>query len=227
MNLTGNLQRLTCLCILFWLVGYTAPGHTVQAPENWQSWHHGELFSVAYQKRADQPLKIRVTGQWPGISAKSVINLLNDIDSVPLWVKHVSTVAILSRPAPNQTRVLTHFDLPWPLRKRDMLTHACLLHVSKASYLLKIRSVAEPAPAPGVIRIEPVTVQWRLTERDNAVEIDYQISADLQGGVPQWFVDKVALRNTRASFNALHDLLQARVASPQPWALIPGNTCPF
>ncbi|RZM78510.1 hypothetical protein C3B51_14205 [Pseudoalteromonas rubra] len=224
MNLTGNLQRLTCL---LWLAGFSAPGYAAQAPQQWQPWHHSDLFSVAYQKRADQPLRIRVTGQWPGISAKSVINLLNDVDSVPLWVKHVSTVTILSRPALNQTRVLTHFDLPWPLRKRDMLTHACLLQESTTSYLLKIRSIAEPAPAPGVIRIEPVTVQWRLTERDNAVEIDYQISADLQGGAPQWFVDKVALRNTRASFNALHELLQTQGVRAQPWALIPGNTCPF
>ncbi|MCG7533888.1 START domain-containing protein [Pseudoalteromonas sp. OOF1S-7] len=213
--------------MLLWLVGYAAPGHSKQTPERWQPWHHSALFSVAYQKRAAHPLKIRVTGKWRGVSAKSVINLLNDTERVPLWVKHVSSVTILSRPAPNQTRVLTHFDLPWPLSKRDMITHACLLQVSTTSYVLKIRSVAAHPSEPSVIRIEPVTVQWSLTERDNAVEIDYRISADIQGDAPQWFTDKVALRNMRASFKALHELLQAYPANTQPWAMTPGNTCPF
>ncbi|KNC66964.1 hypothetical protein AC626_13760 [Pseudoalteromonas rubra] len=76
-------------------------------------------------------------------------------------------------------------------------------------------------------RIQPVIVQWVLTEQDNAVEIDYQISADIQGDAPQWFVDKVALRNTRMSFNALHALLQAPIHNAEAWAITPANTCPF
>ncbi|TMP31073.1 START domain-containing protein [Pseudoalteromonas rubra] len=227
MNLTGDKSGLACLCVLLWLAAYAMPGHSKQTPELWQPWYHSALLSITYHKPSEQPLKIRVTGRWPGISAKSVINLLSDTESVPLWVKHVSTVAILSRPAANQTRVLTHFDLPWPLRKRDMVTHACLLQLSEESYILKIRSVTEYPAEPGVIRIQPVMVQWLLTEQDNAVYIDYQISADIQGKAPQWFTDKVALRNTRASFNTLYALLQARPDSKESWALTPGNTCPF
>ncbi|MCO7186875.1 START domain-containing protein [Pseudoalteromonas sp. XMcav2-N-2] len=227
MNPTGDKQGLACLCLLLWLVVYAMPGHSTQTSERWQPWHQSELLSITYHKPFDQPLKIRVTGRWPGISAKSVVNLLNDTERVPLWVKHVSTVTILSRPAANQTRVLTQFDLPWPFRTRDMVTHACLLQLSKESYVLKIRSVSDYPTEQGVIRIQPVMVQWVLTEQDNAVYIDYHISADIQGEAPQWFTDKVALRNTRASFNALYNLLKTHPDSMEPWALTPGNTCPF
>ncbi|KAF7786813.1 hypothetical protein PRUB_a1480 [Pseudoalteromonas rubra] len=227
MNPTGNTCRLACPGILLWLVCFAASGHSAQSQISWQPWHHSSLFSISYQKLPDQPMRIRVTGKWPGVSAKSVINLLHDTTRVSQWVKHVSAVTILSRPAPSQALVLTHFDLPWPLRKRDMVTHACLLQKSPASYELKIRSVAEYPSEPGMIRIEPVIVQWVLTERDNAVEIDYQISADIQGDAPQWFVDKVALRNTRISFNALHALLPVRMHNAEGWAITPANTCPF
>ncbi|ALU42695.1 hypothetical protein AT705_06820 [Pseudoalteromonas rubra] len=213
--------------MLLWLVCFAASGHSAQRQAHWQPWYHSSLFSINYQKPPDHPLRIRVTGKWSGVSAKSVINLLHDTTRVSEWVKYVSAVTILSRPAPNQTLVLTHFDLPWPLRKRDMVTHACLLQKSSASYVLKIRSVDEYPPEPGVTRIEPVIVQWVLTERDNAVAIDYQISADIQGDAPQWFVDKVALRNTRMSFNALHALLPGPIHNAESWAITPANTCPF
>ncbi|WP_105167086.1 START domain-containing protein [Pseudoalteromonas sp. T1lg23B] len=189
----------------------------------WRNWYKSDDLQIAYMRHESGINYVKVNAFYTGASVDSLLNVMNDTKAAPQWLSSVSSVTVLSRPNLAQAIVYTYFDSPWPVSNRDMVTHSCLSQINERDYRMDIVSVQVDAPKSNAIRVEPVRGYWLLKETEQGLNIEHQIYADPNGTLPDWLVNKTALKNIRNSFIALNGLISDEKYQFSPSAFVAGN----
>ncbi|OHU89267.1 MULTISPECIES: START domain-containing protein [Pseudoalteromonas] len=189
----------------------------------WRTWQKVNDLSIAFMPHESGINYVKVNAFYAGGSVDSLLNVMNDTESAPQWLSSVSYVEVLARPNSAEAIVYTYFDSPWPVSNRDMVTHSCLSQLSDTRFRLDIVNSSLEVPKSKAIRVEPVRGYWLLTQTEQGLNIEHQVYADPNGAIPNWLVNKTALKNIRSSFIALRELISDAKYQSSPSAFVAGN----
>ena len=95
--------------------------------------------------------------------ASDFMALLGDTDNAENWLENVKSVTLMERLSPSETLVYTHFNSPWPVSDRDLVSYSCYHALDEHKTELQIKSQPyAKAEVSGVVRIKDLTAYWRL-----------------------------------------------------------------
>ncbi|MCE2596926.1 START domain-containing protein [Motilimonas cestriensis] len=191
------LRYCALLALLFSSVTLSAP------QRDWQLVKSEQDITLHSRKHSDGLIEIRAQMFTP-TSYSAFINLLEDTQHVPNWIKSVTGIRVLTQISPTENKVHTIFNAPWPAKDRDMVTNsryffdqgAFKLHISDASNTLPTQD--------GYIRITKVSGEWTLQQLSNGTtHIEYLAFADPGGALPKWLVNKLSIDSVFNTFIGL------------------------
>lgn len=175
----------------------------------WQSYKKNSTTQVEYLRDNDGLLHIRTqTTVNSGIGA--VLYLLEDTANITNWLTHSQKAQLLSQPDSHTHIVHTFFNAIWPVSKRDMITKSVWQQNPQSlSLSMTITDMGQHfAPVKGYVRMQQVQGEWTITPQPDALlRIVYQGHADPAGKLPDFIADKVALKASWQTFNALNQVL--------------------
>jgi hypothetical protein len=129
-------------------------------------------------------------------SLSSLIALVDDIPSCPLWIDTCTEGRLLKRMSPTETYTYTINNAPWPVKDRDAVVHNNISQ-NPETRRVTIHITGEPdyiPPQKEFIRVKMIDGFWEFTPVGNGfVEIVYQVHNDPGGGLPSWLVNSVVV----------------------------------
>ncbi len=170
----------------------------------WQTYKQQDGINVTYKTHQNGIIEINASVLVKNAKADDFMALLSDTDNAPNWLENVKSVTLMERLSPSETLVHTHFNSPWPVSDRDLVSYSCYHRLSEHKTELKIISQPHAKPAVnGVVRIKDLTAFWRLTHQQNDLLVSHQAYADPAGSIPHWLSNKVSLKSVFKTLQSL------------------------
>jgi len=130
----------------------------------------------------------------------------------------------MERLSPSETLVYTHFNSPWPVSDRDLVSYSCYRALGEHKTELQIKSQPyAKAEVAGVVRIKNLTAYWRLEQQQSNLLVSHQAYADPSGSIPYWLSNKVSLKSVYKTLQSLREQLTNNQFSRTKTSSIPGN----
>lgn len=181
-------MRLFIACIVLWVI-FPEAG---QGQEGWTLKRDRNGIYIYVREQAESPLKEYRARALIAHPIHKVFEFLADLERHPEWVFRCSGLTILEGQGGQQVRYHTAYDIPWPVKDRDLTVEAIIiLHEGgKRIEILSEDIMLDHPLEEGVIRM-PGYREWVILE-----EIDSQKTmfiaegyADPGGTVPAWLVN--------------------------------------
>jgi hypothetical protein len=129
-------------------------------------------------------------------SLLSLVALVDDISSCPLWIDTCVEGRLLKRISPAETYTYTINNAPWPVSDRDAVVHNRISQ-NPETRRVTIHIKGEPdyiPPKKGLVRVKMIEGFWEFMPMGNGiVEVVYQVHNDPGGGLPPWIVNSVVV----------------------------------
>lgn len=125
-------------------------------------------------------------------SMSSVIALLNDADSYPLWVYRCGKSKILKKTSDQDLIRYQSIIAPWPVDNRDMVVEARSYQDEKTGIVYqKVSGIPDYIPSvPAHVRVKEFRALWTLTPLKNGlIQVDYELLVNPGGNIPAWVVN--------------------------------------
>ncbi|WP_199530169.1 START domain-containing protein [Pseudoalteromonas sp. bablab_jr010] len=180
----------------------------VANPIEWQTYKQQDDIKVSYKKHETGIIEINASVLVKNAKASDFMALLSDTDNAPNWLENVKSVTLMERLSPSETLVYTHFNSPWPVLDRDLVSYSCYHALGEHKTELKI--ISQPyakAEVSGVVRIKELRAYWRLEEQQSHLLVSHQAYADPGGSIPHWLSNKVSLKSVYKTLQALTEQL--------------------
>ncbi|MCH2086229.1 MAG: START domain-containing protein [Pseudoalteromonas sp.] len=180
----------------------------VANPIEWQTYKQQDDIKVSYKKHETGIIEINASVLVKNAKASDFMALLSDTDNAPNWLENVKSVTLMERLSPSETLVYTHFNSPWPVLDRDLVSYSCYHALGEHKTELKI--ISQPyakAEVSGVVRIKELRTYWRLEEQQSNLLVSHQAYADPGGSIPHWLSNKVSLKSVYKTLQALTEQL--------------------
>jgi len=180
----------------------------VANPIEWQTYKQQDDIKVSYKKHETGIIEINASVLVKNAKASDFMALLSDTDNAPNWLENVKSVTLMERLSPSETLVYTHFNSPWPVLDRDLVSYSCYHALGEHKTELKI--ISQPyakAEVSGVVRIKELRAYWRLDEQQSNLLVSHQAYADPGGSIPHWLSNKVSLKSVYKTLQALTEQL--------------------
>jgi|TARA_B100000700_G_scaffold93374_1_gene105413 hypothetical protein len=180
----------------------------VANPIEWQTYKQQDDIKVSYKKHETGIIEINASVLVKNAKASDFMALLSDTDNAPNWLENVKSVTLMERLSPSETLVYTHFNSPWPVLDRDLVSYSCYHALGEHKTELKI--ISQPyakAEVSGVVRIKELRAYWRLEEQQSNLLVSHQAYADPGGSIPHWLSNKVSLKSVYKTLQALTEQL--------------------
>lgn len=180
----------------------------VSNPIEWQTYKQQDDIKVSYKKHETGIIEINASVLVKNAKASDFMALLSDTDNAPNWLENVKSVTLMERLSPSETLVYTHFNSPWPVLDRDLVSYSCYHALGEHKTELKI--ISQPyakAEVSGVVRIKELRAYWRLEEQQSNLLVSHQAYADPGGSIPHWLSNKVSLKSVYKTLQALTEQL--------------------
>ena len=177
-------------------------------PIEWQTYKQQDDIKVSYKKHETGIIEINASVLVKNAKASDFMALLSDTDNAPNWLENVKSVTLMERLSPSETLVYTHFNSPWPVLDRDLVSYSCYHALGEHKTELKI--ISQPyakAEVSGVVRIKELRAYWRLEEQQSNLLVSHQAYADPGGSIPHWLSNKVSLKSVYKTLQALTEQL--------------------
>lgn len=125
-------------------------------------------------------------------SLSSIVSLLNDWESYPLWVYKCGKSSTLKKISETEVIHYQTVVAPWPVDNRDFVVNVKLVQ-DPVTKKIVIQSECKPDFIPAKanhIRIREFKASWTMVPlKDGTVEVTYQLLVDPGGFVPAWIIN--------------------------------------
>ena len=196
----------------------------VANPIEWQTYKQQDGIKVSYKKHETGIIEINASVLVKNAKASDFMALLSDTDNAANWLENVKSVTLMERLSPSETLVYTHFNSPWPVSDRDLVSYSCYRALDEHTTELQIKSQPyAKAEASGVVRIKDLTAYWRLEQQQSNLLVSHQAYADPSGSIPHWLSNKVSLKSVYKTLQALREQLTNNQFSRTNTSSIPGD----
>lgn len=196
----------------------------VANPIEWQTYKQQDDITVSYKKHETGIIEINASVLVKNAKASDFMALLSDTDNAANWLENVKSVTLMERLSPSETLVYTHFNSPWPVSDRDLVSYSCYRALDEHKSELQIKSQPyAKAEASGVVRIKDLTAYWRLEQQQSNLLVSHQAYADPGGSIPHWLSNKVSLKSVYKTLQALREQLTNNQFSRANTSSIPGD----
>ena len=196
----------------------------VANPIEWQTYKQQNGIKVSYKKHETGILEINASVLVKNAKASDFMALLSDTDNAENWLENVKSVTLMERLSPSETLVYTHFNSPWPVSDRDLVSYSCYRALDEHKTELQIKSQPyAKAEVSGVVRIKDLTAYWRLEQQQSNLLVSHQAYADPGGSIPHWLSNKVSLKSVYKTLQALREHLTNNQRSRANTSSIPGD----
>lgn len=113
---------------------------------------------------------------------------------------------------PDQTLVYFHYDMPWPVKDRDLVMQ--FKHESSDSGV-KITATAiesDVAPVKKVVRVIKAWEEWTVRRLENgSSEVTMTVFMDPNGPIPAWLINTMSVSEPLQAMSILRDMSLARL----------------
>lgn len=196
----------------------------VANPIEWQTYKQQDDIKVSYKKHETGIIEINASVLVKNAKASDFMALLSDTDNAANWLENVKSVTLMERLSPSETLVYTHFNSPWPVSDRDLVSYSCYQALDEHKTELQIKSQPyAKAEVSGVVRIKDLTAYWRLEQQQSNLLVSHQAYADPGGSIPHWLSNKVSLKSVYKTLQALREQLTNNQFSRANTSSIPGD----
>lgn len=129
-------------------------------------------------------------------SLSSIVALLNDWDSYPLWVYKCGKSKTLKRISDTEVIHYQTITTPWPTSNRDFIVNVKLSQDAKTKIITQV-STCTPnyiPPVRGYVRIPELKASWVLTPvKPGFVSIEYRLLVNPGGNIPSGLENLAAI----------------------------------
>lgn len=120
------------------------------------------------------------------------VAIVRDVKSHTKWIYRCKTAKILKTVAENDHYYYNESIAPWPVKNRDIITHAVITQ-NKKTKIITISSTGMPdfiKKSDGIVRIQKLKAKWQFTPiKGGFVEISFTLLINLGGEIPAWIVN--------------------------------------
>jgi len=160
--------------------------------EGWKLKREKNEISIYVREQEDSPLKEYKARAIIAHPLHQVYKFLSDLERHPEWVFRCTGLTIIEDQGGQKTKYHTTYDIPWPLKDRDLTVGAAITHHAGDK---KIESLSEDIMLDyplekGVIRM-PGYREWVMLEEIDSMNTLFIAEgyADPGGTVPPWLVN--------------------------------------
>jgi ribosome-associated toxin RatA of RatAB toxin-antitoxin module len=122
----------------------------------------------------------------------SIVALLEDVGSYPLWFSDCKEARVLKSLGPRERYVFFVDSAPFPVRDREIISHDTF-DQNAATGVVTMSLQGEPdymPPASGRVRVPRFEGSWTFTPlAEGGVEVVYQVRCDPGGSLPNWLAN--------------------------------------
>lgn len=182
-----------------------------------QSWDFiKEKDSIKIYTRTE---KGKVLKAYRGISeinapAEKIFNLLADINDRDWWDKNLTQIKVLFYEKEKRVQYYFVYDLPWPVRKRDLCVDATIT-IDHSTGEYKINAVSLNGVIPernDMVRIKDYGQTWIITsegkERSHVVLEGF---IDPAGSIPDWVSNMLIIESPLKSISGVRERMSKRI----------------
>ena len=182
------VMRLSIACIVLLVIFPLAS----QGQAGWKLKREKNGISIHVREHADSPLKEYKARAVIAHPIQQVSDFLSDLERHPEWVFRCTGLTIIEGQGEQKVRYHTTYDIPWPMKDRDLTVEAVITHHEGGK---KIESLTEDIMLDypvenGVIRM-PGYREWVILEEIDPYNTLFIAEgyADPGGTVPPWLVN--------------------------------------
>ena len=204
------MKKRFVFIFLYMLLPFTVP--RLQAQDNaWKLVKNEDGIRI-YSRQASEsrPLKeLRVVSDVQG-SLSAIISVFSEKSRFPKWVYGCGSAQMLELVSAFETYHYQTTEMPWPVQNRDLILHT-IIKQNPDTKVITIDCIGVPDYRPqnkDYIRIMAYKAFWVLTPKPNGiVEINYTISFDPGGNLPDWVINMVSAEGPLKTVRNLRTIL--------------------
>jgi len=181
-------MRLSITCMVLLVLFPVA----ILGQAGWKLKREKNGISIYVREQADSPLKEYRARAVLAHPIQQVSEFHSDLERHPEWVFRCTGLAIIEGKGEQKVRYHTTYDIPWPMKDRDLTVEAVITHHAGGK---KIESLTEDIMLDypvekGVIRM-PAYLEWVILEEIDSMNTLFIAEgyADPGGTVPAWLVN--------------------------------------
>jgi hypothetical protein len=160
--------------------------------DGWKLKREKDGISISIREQADSHLKEYKAQAVIAHPIQHVFEFLSDLERHPEWVFRCTSLTIIENQGGQKIKYHTTYDIPWPLKDRDLTVKAVFTHYpeGKKIEMLSEYIFADYPGEKGVIRM-PGYREWVILEEIDPVTTLFIAEgfADPGGKVPPWLVN--------------------------------------
>lgn len=174
----------------------------------WQEVKNEQGIAIYQQPLKSGLVKLKAVTTTQGC-IKGFKALLFDTEKANQWLTNVRSVKVLDAPSEHEHLIYTQFNVPWPIKNRDMVTYSRTFRVSKTQLQIAIQAAPNVYPKQkNYVRIDDVFASWVINQlSENSMSIEYQAIADPAGKIPRWLSNSVTTSNAYRTFEKMKEQL--------------------
>ena len=137
----------------------------------------------------------------PNTNVEAVKQLILDIPNYPTWMHNCSKGRVLKETSPNQRYIHTITHTPWPVTDRDVVLS--ITDRTDGDNIVTIDLLAasnQLAEQENMVRIKVLKGYWKITPKNNGVEVIYEIHTDPAGNIPDWLANAAVVETPYKTF---------------------------
>ncbi len=200
-------MRFSIICLALLLI-FPA---TSQGQDGWKLKREKNGVTIYVREQADSPLKEYKARAVLSYPIQEVFNLISDLERHPEWVFRCTGLTIIENPDENRVRYQTTYNIPWPMKDRDLTVEAVTteLDAGKKIEMLSEDILLDYPLEKGVIRM-PGYREWVILEEidPNNTLFIAEGYADPGGAVPPWLVNMFLVDGIYESVLNVRDKMQ-------------------
>jgi hypothetical protein len=184
-----------------------------QAQEEWKQKRDENQITIYVREQAGNPLKEYKARAMIRSPIREVYDFIADLERHPEWVFRCTGLIIIDSPEENRIRFHTSYDIPWPMKDRDLTAETVFtMHEGGRKMELLTRQINMDYPmAEGVIRM-PDYREWVMLEAVDTLHTLFVTEgyADPGGSVPPWLVNMFLVDGIYDSVTKMRKLIEVQ-----------------
>ena len=181
-------MRLSIACMVLLVIFPIAS----QGQAGWKLKREKNGISIYVREQADSPLKEYKARAVIAHPIHRVYEFLSDLERHPEWVFRCTGLTIIEGQGGQKVRYHTSYDIPWPMKDRDLTVEAVITHDAggKKIEILSEDIMLDYPVELGVIRM-PGYREWVILEEIDSMNTYFFAEGfvDPGGTVPPWLVN--------------------------------------
>lgn len=183
--------------------------HAHANQENWQLKKKADGIEVYVRDSKNSAVKPFKGVMTMDGTLSSVLAVIEDPNACSRWIFNCLNSKVIKKRSDTSSVTYVEVAMKWPVANRDSVVGAIRTQ-NKSTKLIEIKMKSEPTLAPkvaGKVRIESMHGRWLLRPAGpGKVNVIYEMTADPNGNVPKWLVNKMVVDSPLNTLKGLRKL---------------------